>query len=288
MQALPQAPSFWQFENAAVINDARTDVTALQRNNPDPPAAAEEVIRGPFTRGTAIISIIGKTFSPFVTVPFLYAAEARPDCVNGVLGVRTKMSKFSREHGRAPRGIYDPVSTNGAFAAIKSGADILTGAIIYLEVCYLCRTPEFAARLHGELEHMRIQLCPVHLKAWQSALVTCADLHAIIKTLIGLFRAPQGQSLFGQLVMSEVMGHTQNPGHVTAAHFRSRFADFAVEHGCLFDDEDACFGPFAFEHQRRRRAGKRAANDHDIVIEVHRVVREWTVLHPNAIAFVWR
>src|SRR6202035_1970357 len=89
MQPLPQASSFRQFENAAVVNDSRADVAALQRNNPDPPAAAEEMIGGPFTRGEATIRVIGKTFSPFVAVPLFYAAEARPHSVDGVLGVRT-------------------------------------------------------------------------------------------------------------------------------------------------------------------------------------------------------
>src|SRR5438094_8281469 len=71
-------------------------------------------------------------------------------------------------------------------------------------------------------------------------------------------------------MMAEIMGETQNPGHITTADFCGRFADLAIERGCLFDDKDARFGSFAFEHERRRRAGKRAANDYDIVIEVHR------------------
>src|SRR6266571_7272824 len=108
MQPLPQAPSFWQFENAAVVNDAGADVTALQRDDPDPPAAAEEMISSPFTGRATIISVIWKTFSPLVAVPLLHSAESRPDCVDGVLGVRTKMSEFPGEHGRAPCGIDDP------------------------------------------------------------------------------------------------------------------------------------------------------------------------------------
>ena len=89
-------------------------------------------------------------------------------------------------------------------------------------------------------------------------------------------------------MMTEVMGETQNPRHVTAAYFCGRFTNLAIKLRIFFDDQDACLGSFAFQHQCRRRAGKRAANDHDIVIEVHRVLRGWTLLHPNAIAFVWR
>ena len=33
------------------------------------------------------------------------------------------------------------------------------------------------------------------------------------------------------------------------------------------------FGAFAFQHESRCRAGKRATDDHDIVIEIHRSKR---------------
>ena len=79
-------------------------------------------------------------------------------------------------------------------------------------------------------------------------------------------RKPQTQSLLRELVMTEVVGKTQNPGHVTTAHFCGGFADLAIELGCLFDDQDARFGSFAFEHERRRRAGERATDDHDVVV----------------------
>src|SRR5205814_865670 len=69
-------------------------------------------------------------------------------------------------------------------------------------------------------------------------------------------------------MMTEVMGETQNPRHVTTAYFCGRFANLAIKLRIFFDDQDACLGSFAFQHQCRRRAGKRAANDHDIVIEL--------------------
>ena len=66
--------------------------------------------------------------------------------------------------------------------------------------------------------------------------------------------------------MAEVVGKTQNPGHVTTAHFCGGFADLTIERSCLFDEEDARFGSFAFEHERRRGAGERATDDHDVVV----------------------
>src|SRR5262249_2391374 len=110
-QSLSQTRSVWKFENAAVVHDACTDIAALQRNHPDPPAAAEKMIRGPFTRGTTLVRVIGKSFAPFVAVPFFNAAEPRPDCIDGVLGIRAKMSELSREHSRTACRINDPTGS---------------------------------------------------------------------------------------------------------------------------------------------------------------------------------
>lgn len=71
-------------------------------------------------------------------------------------------------------------------------------------------------------------------------------------------------------MMTEIMRQTQDPRHVTTAHLCGRFADLAIECGCLFDDHDTRFEAFALQHERGRRAGKRAPDDHDVVIEIHR------------------
>ena len=73
--------------------------------------------------------------------------------------------------------------------------------------------------------------------------------------------------------MAEIMGQTQNTGHVAAAHLRSRFADFAVELRVFFDDQDARVGSFALQHKRRGRSRKRATDDYDFVFEIHRSER---------------
>ena len=99
------------------------------------------MIRGPLARSATAIRILGKTFAPVVAVPLLNAAESRPDSVDGVLGVRTKISEFSRQHRSAPCSIDDPTRASGAFATIDRSADPLSIPIIQLEVCYFRRTP---------------------------------------------------------------------------------------------------------------------------------------------------
>src|SRR6476660_9380233 len=74
-------------------------------------------------------------------------------------------------------------------------------------------------------------------------------------------------------MMAEIMRQTQNPRHVATAYLGRRFAHLAIECSCLFDDQDTCFRAFALHHEGRCRAGKRAPDDHDVVIEVHRPKR---------------
>ena len=70
-------------------------------------------------------------------------------------------------------------------------------------------------------------------------------------------------------MMPEIMRQTQDPRHIAAAHLGGRFAHLAIERSPLFDDQDTRFGAFALQHEGRCRAGKRAPDDHDVVIEIH-------------------
>ena len=71
-------------------------------------------------------------------------------------------------------------------------------------------------------------------------------------------------------MMTEIMRQPQDSRHVTAADFRGRFANLAIELRHFLDDQHAGIRVFAFEHQRRRRAGKSAADDDHIIIKIHR------------------
>ena|SRR5215469_13411471 len=85
-------------------------------------------------------------------------------------------------------------------------------------------------------------------------------------------------------MMAEIMGQTQNTGHVATAHFGSRFADFAVELRVFFDDQDARFRSLVLQHKRGCGAGKGATDDYDVVFEIHWQQREWTLERAKAIS----
>src|SRR5213078_3924804 len=100
------------------------------RNDPDPPAAPEKMICGPFTRGSTLVRVIGKAFPPFVAVPLFDATEPRPHRVRRVLGIRAKMSELSREHRRAACSIDDPTARGHAFLGIENSVNSLSITIV--------------------------------------------------------------------------------------------------------------------------------------------------------------
>jgi hypothetical protein len=77
---------------------------------------------------------------------------------------------------------------------------------------------------------------------------------------------PQAQSLFRQVMMSEVMSQPENPRHVATADLGSGFTYFSIELGCLLDNQDPGVRPATFEDDSRRGTGKGAADDCHIVI----------------------
>src|SRR5207248_1267118 len=69
---------------------------------------------------------------------------------------------------------------------------------------------------------------------------------------------PQAQSLFRQMMVSEVMSQSEDPRHVATADLGGRFAHFAIELGRLLDNQNSGVRTATFEHERCRCAGKRA------------------------------
>src|SRR5437868_14220540 len=113
---------------------------------------------------------------------------------------------------------------------------------------------------------MRVERGAIDLKTREARSVTRAQLYTTIKRLLGMLGKPQAQSLFRQMMVSEVMSQSENPCHVTTADLGGRFAHLAIELGRLLDDQNPGVRTAPFEHERSRGAGKRAADDRHIVI----------------------
>src|SRR5205823_13378529 len=113
---------------------------------------------------------------------------------------------------------------------------------------------------------MRVERGAIDLKTREARSVTRAQLYTIIKRLLGMLRKPQAQSLFWQMIVSEVMSQSEDPRHIATADLGGRFAHFAIKLGCLLDNQDSGVRTATFEHHRRRGAGKGTADDRHIVI----------------------
>jgi hypothetical protein len=81
---------------------------------------------------------------------------------------------------------------------------------------------------------MRIKFRAVDLKSLHARRITRADFDAIVETLLRRIAKPHSEALFGELLVTEVIGEAENARHVTTAHFGGRFADLAIERRRFF------------------------------------------------------
>src|SRR5262249_14335530 len=130
VQSLPQSRSFRKFKDATVVNDTGADIAALQRNDPNPPAASEKMVRGPLASSSTTVRVIGKTFAPFVAVPFFDAAKPCPHRINWVFGIWSKIPSLSCDHCRAARSIDNPTTTSYALNLINDSVYSLSLAVV--------------------------------------------------------------------------------------------------------------------------------------------------------------
>src|SRR5207302_6042047 len=113
---------------------------------------------------------------------------------------------------------------------------------------------------------MRVEGGAIDLKTSKARSIARAKLDTIVKRLLGMLRKPQTQSLFRQMMVSEVMSQHENPRHVTTADLGGGFAYFSIDLGCLLDNQDSGVRTTTFEDHGRRGAGKGAPDDCHIVI----------------------
>ena len=125
-----------------------------------------------------------------------------------MLVVRAQMSQLSRQHSGASCGIDNPTARHTALVKIDNCIYRLPVRVVQLALRYLGRTPKVATGFYREVEHVRIKFSAIDLKPRQTTLIAWANFDAIIKRLVRPIREPQPQPLFGQLMVTEIMGQT--------------------------------------------------------------------------------
>src|SRR5207248_1858226 len=242
VQTLSQRCAGRQVENPAIVNDTSTDIAAAQRNDPAPPAVTHEMIGGPLPAGAARVRHFREFFAPLITVPFFHAVETRPHRINWMLEIRPKMAELARNHGGASTRVHNPAHADYSLLVLKIERDDLFAAFVQFQCRHFGGPHQLAAGLDRFLKQMRVERRAIDLKTSETRSVARAKLDTIVKRLFGMLRKPQAQSLFRQMMVSEVMSQSENPCHVTTADLGGRFAYFSIELGRLLDDQDTGIG----------------------------------------------
>src|SRR5688572_18147855 len=136
-QVIAEVQAFGQLEDARIVNDARADIAAAERDDPAPPAVSHQVVGRPIAAGPAGIRVLAKFFAPLIAVPVFDSAEPSPDGVDGMLGVLPEVAELSGEHGGASAGVYEPAGGYRGFTFIGPVGHM--GPIrVELEARHLC------------------------------------------------------------------------------------------------------------------------------------------------------
>src|SRR5437868_3949546 len=164
MQSLGYVRALRQFEDPAVVNNARTHVTAAQWNNPAPPAMTHQMIRSPRTRRSARVHVSGIFFPPVITVPILDPGKPRPNRVDRMIEIGPVPTKLAGKKRGSATGVDQPPRGDSTFAPIYRYTECLATAVAKIALRYLGRPPQIASGFNRTFEEVRIQLRPIHLE----------------------------------------------------------------------------------------------------------------------------
>src|SRR5437868_8264115 len=113
------------------------------------------MIRGPRSRRSARIHVIGIFLPPVIAVPILNPGEPRPDRVDRVIQVRPVPAELAgKKRGSATR-VHQPARGHGTFAAVHSYAQCLTTGAGKIALRYLGWAPQIASGPNRTFEHVR-------------------------------------------------------------------------------------------------------------------------------------
>src|SRR6266513_5346619 len=110
------------------------------------------------------------------------------------------MAELAREHRRPAARVDDPPCADGSCVERHAGCISLE-----LDAGHFRGALQIASSFDRDIEHVLIERAAVDLERRQPRLVFRAELDAIVKGLVRLVREPHSQSLFGQMMMYELI-----------------------------------------------------------------------------------
>ena len=249
-----------------VGDDAHRMRTRRQRDQPDPVAGADQVIRGqPARRRVAALSP-GRIARPVVDRdPLLHA---KPHRIR-VVPVRLGEIEFFLDQADAAAGVDEPARAGLAHLAVRAVAGAMQLAVL-VEVDVdderaIDERDAAPRRLFGQevLEDAAIDLVARHRE-----IAARADLGHGVDVAPAL-RAEEAKAELLQLACIEMRFQAEHLGEVVGADLDRRLADLVrgLGHGmaAALEDQDVEIGERLLQLQRQREAGQAAAEDDDVV-----------------------
>ena len=163
-------------------------------------------------------------------------------------------------------GIDDPAGADGSCPAVVLDGERLFAAGYEFHIRHAGRAENLRSRKPGAaMANFFVECGAIELIRRQPDLIAAAEFARLAERFHLVVPEPKPQPLFHEMRFVEVLRETEHAAHEIGAHFHGGFAHAARKVGGLFHDQHADAGIFAEEQRGRRRAGKRAADDDDVV-----------------------
>ncbi len=148
------------------------------------------------------------------------------------------------EHGRKARGIDDPARAQPAGASIPPDLHFLHAAGCEADVRHRGRPQDFRAAIARAPQHLLVERGAVDLIGRQPRQIARADLRRLVQSRDAVVGKPETQSLFGEMVLVEVLREPEHAAEEVSAHLDGRLAHPAAEFFRFIHDQNADAGVF--------------------------------------------
>lgn len=255
-EAGAQGPVLGPGDAALVEDDADADVSALEGDDPGPPAVAHEVVGGGGADAVAGGGEAGVFYGELVAVHVEDAAPSGPDGGGGVGVVGLEPVVLAGDEGGDAGGVHDPAGFDGVEVFAAPDGEDLFAAGVEFDVLDGGGTPELRADGLGAVDYFLVEGGSVHLVGGDAGEVASADLAGVFEGVRVVVGEPEAHALFDEVGLVEVLGEAQDVTEEVGADFDGGFAHATGEDGGFLDDEEAEVGLCAEEEEGGGGAGE--------------------------------